>query len=107
MASTPAFSSARASSTVVAVPIRNIRRAFTASRAPAGSMPKVKLNADAPLASAAARRRRDLWRRQPELRVERRHALQRRTQIWGRLGGGKRREEVDAERPRRPCPDRP
>src|SRR5206468_75391 len=51
MASTPAFSSARASSTVVAVPIRNIPRSFTASRALSGSTPNVKLKTDAPLSS--------------------------------------------------------
>ena len=51
--STPARSRARASSTVVAVPIRNMPRALIAAMAAGGRMPKVKLKTDAPLSRAA------------------------------------------------------
>jgi hypothetical protein len=53
MASTPLRSSAMASSTVVAVPMRYIPRAFTVDTASVVSNPKVKLNAAAPVSSAA------------------------------------------------------
>src|ERR1700688_5028312 len=43
-----------ASSTVVAVPIRNILRALIACAALAGNTPNVKLKADAPVSKAAA-----------------------------------------------------
>ena len=53
-ASTPARSSASASSTVVAVPSRNRPRALIAVVAASGSTPKVKLKTAAPLSRAAA-----------------------------------------------------
>jgi hypothetical protein len=67
------------------VPIANIPRAFTASSAPGGSRPSVKLKTDAPVSNAASslggeavgRRRGRRRARQPELREERRHAVQR------------------------------
>src|SRR2546428_23903 len=53
-ASTPTCARATASSTVVAVPIRNMPRPLMASMALAGSRPNVKLKTAAPLSRATA-----------------------------------------------------
>ena len=55
----------------------------------------------------AAGRRRDRGRRQPELSVERGHALERRARVRELERCRQRRKEVDAERPSRAGPGRP